>query len=163
VRQWLKFGHSMTAISFLGSVIVLWVMIAQLPPPEGALEVYVAQRQLMAQIASMVMMPSLLISLLFGMASMAAVSGFHSAPWAWAKLVTTVLMLEGSLLGIQSPIKREAALAEKALLDPTHIAGLAQNLSSEQMSLVLIGVVAMANVALGVWRPRFRAKTTAST
>ena len=163
MRQWLKFGHSMTAISFLGSVIVLWVMIAQLPPPEGALEVYVAQRQLMAHIASMVLMPSLLISLLFGMASMAAVSGFHSAPWAWAKLVTTVLMLEGSLLGIQSPIKREAVLAEKALTAPTHIAGLAQNLSSEQMSLVLIGVVAMANVALGVWRPRFRAKTRAST
>jgi len=111
----------------------------------------------------MVLMPSLLISLLFGMASMAAVSGFHSAPWAWAKLVTTVLMLEGSLLGIQSPIKREAVLAEKALTAPTHIAGLAQNLSSEQMSLVLIGVVAMANVALGVWRPRFRAKTRAST
>jgi hypothetical protein len=54
-------------------------------------------------------------------------------------------------------------LAEKALMDPTQITGLAQNLSSEQMSLVLIGVVAMANVALGVWRPRFRAKTTAST
>ena len=163
MRQWLKFGHSITAISFLGSVIVLWVMIAQLPRPEEALEVYVAQRQLMAHIASMVLMPSLLISLLFGMASMAAVSGFHSAPWAWAKLVTTVLMLEGSLLGIQSPIKREAVLAEKALIDPTKITGLAQNLSSEQMSLVLIGMVAMANVALGVWRPRFRAKTTLST
>jgi len=163
VRQWLKFGHSMTAISFLGSVIVLWVMIDQLPRPEGALEIYAAQRQLMARIASMVLMPSLLISLLFGMASMAVVSGFHSAPWAWAKLLTTVLMLEGSLLGIQSPIKREAILAEKALMDPIHIAGLAQNLSSEQMSLVLIGVVAMANVALGVWRPKFRAKTTAST
>lgn len=163
MRHWLKFGHSMTAISFLGAVIVLWVMIDQLPLPEAALDTYVAQRQLMERIASLVLMPSLLMSLLFGLASMAAVPGFHGAPWAWAKLVTTVLMLEGSLLGIQSPIKREAVLAEKALLDPVHISELAQNLSSEQMSLVLIGLVATVNVALGVWRPKFRAKTTAST
>ena len=163
MRHWLKFGHSMTAISFLGAVIVLWVMIDQLPLPEAALDTYVAQRQLMERIASLVLMPSLLMSLLFGLASMAAVPGFHGAPWAWAKLVTTVLMLEGSLLGIQSPIKREAVLAEKALLDPVHISELAQNISSEQMSLVLIGLVATVNVALGVWRPKFRAKTTTST
>jgi len=77
--------------------------------------------------------------------------------------VTTVLMLEGSLLGIQSPLKREALLAERALADPAQLSQLAQNISSEQSSLVLIGLVATANVALGVWRPRFRSKTRAST
>ena len=77
MRHWLKFGHSMTAISFLGAVIVLWVMIDQLPLPEAALDTYVAQRQLMERIASLVLMPSLLMSLLFGLASMAAVPGFH--------------------------------------------------------------------------------------
>ncbi len=163
VRYWLKFGHSITAMSFLGAVIVLWVMIDRLPLPDQALEIYVAERRLMERIASLVLMPSLLISLLFGLASMAAVSGFHGAPWAWAKLVTTVLMLEGSLLGIQSPLKREALLAERALADPSQLGQLAQNISSEQSSLVLIGVVATANVALGVWRPRFRAKPTALT
>jgi hypothetical protein len=66
-------------------------------------------------------------------------------------------------LGIQSPLKREALLAERALADPAQLSQLAQNIASEQSSLVLIGVVATANVALGVWRPRFRSKTTAST
>ena len=163
MRKLLKFGHSMTAITFLGSVVVLWVFHHYLPPPAEALEIYVAERQVMERVASLVLMPSLLISLLFGLASMAAVSGFHGAPWAWAKLVTTVLMLEGSLLGIQSPLKREALLAERALADPSQLGQLAQNISSEQSSLVLIGVVATANVALGVWRPRFRAKPTALT
>ena len=153
----------MTATSFLGAVIVLWVMLDRLPQPDQALEIYVAQRQLIERITSLVLMPSLLISLLFGLASMAAVPGFHGAPWAWAKLVTTVLMLEGSLLGIQSPMKREALLAEKALIDASQISQLASNIASEQSSLVLIGVVATANVALGVWRPKFRAKAKAST
>jgi len=163
MRHILKFGHSMTAISFLGALVVLWVLHQQLPHPDEALEIYAAQRQAMERIASLVLMPSLLVSLLFGMASMAAVPGFHAAPWAWAKFVTTVLMLEGSLLGIQSPIKREALRAARALEDAELVAQLGQTASSEQWSLIIIGLVATANVALGVWRPRFRSRATAST
>jgi uncharacterized membrane protein len=158
MRHLLKFGHSMTAITFLGSVVVLWVFHQQLADPEAALEVYVAERLIMERLATTVTLPSLVLSLLFGLFSMAAVEGFHNAPWAWAKLVTTVIMLEGSLLGIQSPIKREAALAGRALTEPDLISQLAQQLGSEQWSLVVIAVVAAANVALGVWRPRFRSK-----
>ena len=160
MRKLLKFGHSMTAITFLGSVVVLWVFHHYLPPPAEALEIYVAERQVMERVASLVLMPSLLISLLFGLASMAVVPGFHGAPWAWGKLVTTVLMLEGSLLGIQSPIKREAELAVAALTNGELVGELAQKLAAEQWSLILIGLVATANVALGVWRPRFRSRAT---
>ena len=160
MRKLLKFGHTMTAIGFLGSIAVLWVFHQQLPAPGEALEIYSAQRQTMGSISSLVLMPSLLITLLFGLASMAAVPGFHSAPWAWGKLATTVLMLEGCLLGIQSPIKREAALAASALSDETLVAGLALKVDAEQWSLILIGLVATANVALGVWRPRFRSKVS---
>ena len=38
----LKFGHSMTAITFLCSVVVLWVFHHFFPPPAEALEIYVA-------------------------------------------------------------------------------------------------------------------------
>ena len=156
MRKLLKFGHSMTAITFLGSVVVLWVFHHYLPAPEEALGIYVAERQVMERIASLVLMPSLMLSLLFGIASLTMVKSFHGAPWAWGKLFTTVLMLEGSLMGIQSPIKKEAALAVSALSDKSVIAGLALNAEAEQLSLLLIGFVAIANVALGVWRPRFR-------
>ena len=95
MRKLLKFGHSMTAITFLGSVVVLWVFHHYLPPPAEALEIYVAERQVMERVASLVLMPSLLLTLLFGLASFAVVTGYHDAPWAWGKLITTVLMLEG--------------------------------------------------------------------
>lgn len=42
MRKLLKFGHSMTAITFLGSVVVLWVFHHYLSPPAEALEIYVA-------------------------------------------------------------------------------------------------------------------------
>jgi len=163
MRQLLKFGHSMTAIVFLGAIAVLWVLHQQLPDPERALSLYAQARQAMERIAVLLLLPSLVLSLLFGLFSMAMVTGFHNAPWAWAKFVTTVVMLEGTLLGIQSPIVKEARRAEAALNDPTQLALLAQNLPAEQSSLVVIGVVATANVALGVWRPQFRSRSTASS
>ena len=79
------------------------------------------------------------------------------------RLITTVLMLEGSLLGIQSPIKREAELATAALNDITLVGDLALKLDAERGSLVLIGLVATANVALGVWRPKFRSRSRAAS
>ena len=163
MRKLLKFGHSMTAITFLGSVVVLWVSHHYLPSPAEALEIYVAERQVMERVATLVMMPSLLVTLLFGLASFAVVPGYHGAPWAWGKLITTVLMLEGSLLGIQSPIKREAELATAALTDISLVGELALKLDAERGSLVIIGVVATANVALGIWRPKFRSRSTAAS
>ena len=163
MRQLLKFGHSMTAIAFLGAVAVLWVLHQQLPDPEGALSLYASGRQAMERIAVILLLPSLVLTLLVGLFSRARGPGFHNAPWAWAKFITTVVMLEGTLLGIQSPIVKEARLAEAALNDPTKLALLAQNLSAEQSSLVLIGLVATANVALGVWRPQFRSRAKASS
>ena len=157
-RKILKFGHTMTGMAFLGSIIVLWVFHQHLAAPGDSLDIYNAQRQVMDRIATLVLMPSLLISLLFGLASLAMVQSFHSAPWAWGKLLTTVLMLEGSLLGIQSHVKKEAALAASALSDESLVAGLALQVGAEQRSLILIGLVATANVALGVWRPRFRSR-----
>ena len=154
----LKFGHTVTGMAFLGTIVVLWVFHEHLAAPGESLEVYTAQRQLMERIATLVLMPSLMLSLLFGIASIMTVRSFHGAPWAWCKLCTTLLMLEGSLLGIQSPIKKEAALAASALSDDSVIAGLALRAEAEQLSLILIGLVAIANVALGVWRPRFRSK-----
>ena len=163
MRKLLKFGHSMTAITFLGSVVVLWVFHHYLPPPAVALEIYVAERQVMERVATLVMMPSLLVTLLFGLASFAVVPGYHGAPWVWGKLITTVLMLEGSLLGIQSPIKREAELATAALTDISLVREVALKLDAERGSLVIIGVVATANVALGIWRPKFRSRSTAAS
>ena len=163
MRKLLKFGHSMTAMTFLGSVVVLWVFHRYLPPPAEALEIYVAERQVMERVATLVTMPSLLVTLLFGLASFAVVPGYHGAPWAWGKLITTVLMLEGSLLGIQSPIKREAELATAALTDISLVGELALKLDAERGSLVIIGVVATANVALGIWRPKFRSRSTAAS
>lgn len=51
MRQLLKFGHSMTAIAFLGAIAVLWVLHQQLPDPDQALNLYASGRRAMERIA----------------------------------------------------------------------------------------------------------------
>lgn len=158
MRYWLKFGHSMAAMTLLGSLAALLVVYQQLPVPADNLEVYAQLRVAMERITTLVTLPSLVASIVLGLLSMAFVSGFHNAPWAWAKLLTGVLMLEGSLLGIQGPIQREATRALAAMSDLAWVEQLGSTVIAEQRSIWAVGAVATVNVILGVWRPRFRAR-----
>jgi len=47
------------------------------------------------------------------------------------------------------------------LIDVSLVGELALKLEAERGSLVIIGLVATANVALGVWRPKFRSRSRA--
>ncbi len=155
MRQLLKFSHSLAAIGLLGSIIILFVLHQQLPDPFQSINIYVSLRQSMERIASLVLLPSLMLTVISGLISMAVVPGFHDSPWAWVKLLTSIVILEGSLLGIQGPIEKEAALAQAALSETGLIGSLSLHSLSEQRSLILIGFAASLNVALGVWRPKF--------
>lgn len=85
---------------------------------------------------------------------MAAVPAYHGAGWVWAKLATGVLMFEGTLLGVQGPMEREALTASRVLAGELPASNLAMSISAEIGSLWVLGAVAVVNVALGVWRPR---------
>ncbi len=63
-------------------------------------------------------------------------------------------MFEGTLLGIQGPMEREALTARAVLAGEASMTELALSISAEIGSVWVLGAVAVANVALGVWRPR---------
>ncbi len=166
-RYILKFLHTMGAIGLLGAMAALLIMLSDLAPPAEALDLYTAQRVTMAHIAQWLLLPSLGVTLVAGLFSMAFVKGFHNAGWAWSKLATGVVMFEGTLLGIQGPMEAEAQRAVRiasslqaessmVLSTTTESAQLAANLSAEWNSILLLGFVAVINVAVGIWRPRFQ-------
>ena len=72
-------------------------------------------------------------------------------------------MFEGTLLGVQGPLEREAIRARALLSDPTAADNLALNLSAEVGSIWVLGAVAIVNVALAVWRPKKRRKSVAQS
>jgi hypothetical protein len=85
---------------------------------------------------------------------MAMGRAFHNAGWAWVKLLSGVLVFEGSLQGIIGPLRQEAERSAAALAGNGTAAGLAGTLGPERNTLIVLILVATLNVALGVWRPR---------
>jgi hypothetical protein len=107
----------------------------------------------MAKIAAWIIGPSMLLTVVAGLLAIAATPGFQDAGWVWAKAATGILILQGCLhvLGPIQAASQHAAGALAASPDPT---GVARLLKAEGGTLWLLLAVSVANIALGVWRPR---------
>lgn len=108
----------------------------------------------LARIAAWVIGPSIVLTVITGLLAVVVTPAFQEAGWVWAKAATGILILEGGLhaLGpIQAAAKRSAAaMAEGATanVDPSPL------VSAETNTLWVLLAVGVANIALGVWRPR---------
>jgi hypothetical protein len=154
-KKILKLLHVLGTVGMLGALVSMLVLHTLLPPPE-ALVAYTTLRVAISRIAEWVLLPSLGLVLVGGLLAMAVGKHFHNAGWAWLKLALGVVMFEGTLLAVQGPAEREAALAEQAIAGDASPAGLALSLASEWYSLWIIALLAVLNIVLGIWRPRFR-------
>jgi hypothetical protein len=153
MRRLMKFLHTMGAIGLMGSMACLLVMLGMTPPP-SSLSQYALMRAAMGSVATWVFLPSLALTLVAGLLSIAVNRAFHNAGWAWMKLATGILVFEWGFAAIQGPMQQEAELSARLLADGSDTAALAASLGAEQNSLWVLLAVATANVVLGIWRPR---------
>jgi uncharacterized membrane protein len=158
MRRLLKFLHTMGAIGLMGAMACLLVLVIVAPPPTSLAE-YASLYGAMAKIASWILFPSLALTLVGGLLAMAWNNAFLEAGWVWAKLGTGVLIFEGGLVYVQGPIKEEAERSAAALAGHPDAAIPLGSYGAEPYSLWLLLAVAAANVVLGVWRPRFSARS----
>ena len=152
MRRSLKFLHTIGAIGLMGAMAPLLVLISFAPPPTS-LAGYTVVRGAMGAIATWIFLPSLTLTLVAGLLAIAFNHGYQNAGWAWVKLATGIVIFEGGLR-IQGSLQEEAGRSAKALageIDPMTLAG---SLGAERNTLWVLLVVATANVALGIWRPR---------
>ncbi len=155
MRYLFKFAHTLGAIGLLGTMAGLLVVLALLPDPSEDIQTYAVLTEVVDKLARWLLLPSLAITLVSGLLSMGSVPAYHSKGWAWAKLATGVLMFEGSLLAIQGPLQREAQLTRDFLEGTVDVTGLGTSFWAAGNSIWLLGGVAVVNVALATWRPRF--------
>jgi hypothetical protein len=144
----------MGAIGLMGAMASLVVVMSFGPAPTSLVR-HAAVMGAMAQIATWVFMPSLALTLIAGLLAIAVTPGFHDAGWVWAKAATGILIFEGGLLYVLGPIQAAAKTSADALgghLDPAIVA---RTFGAERNTLWVLLAVALANVVLGVWRPRF--------
>ena len=132
MRHLLKFLHTLGAIGLIGAMAALLVLSRMAPPP-AALEGYALIRGAMGVIATWIFFPSLGVTLI-------AASG--------------ILLFESGFVGVLGPIQQEAEQSALALAGSADPATLGTSLHGEQGVLWVLLAVAIANVVLGVWRPR---------
>lgn len=142
----------MGAVGMMGSMACLIVLMMSAPPP-SALAGYALIHAAMSDIATWILFPSLALTLIPGMLSIAVNRAFHNAGWAWAKLATGVLIFEGGLVYVEGPIREEAARAAQALAGTLDPAALTGSYGAEQSSMWALLAVSTANIVLGIWRP----------
>jgi hypothetical protein len=162
MRRTIKFLHTMGAIGIMGAMAALIILILVAPPTE-ALAAYAQNRAAMGAIAEWLLLPSLGLVLFSGLWSMAVTTAFHNAGWVWVKLASGILVFKGTLLSIQGPAQKEAALSAAVLAGDADPAVLGLSAGEEWGTLWVIMAIAVANVVLGVWRPRFGRRRQAAT
>lgn len=159
MKRWLKLAHELGGVGLLGAVAahaILSFHADGLPAAE-----YATMRHAILLLSEWLLLPSLLVVLASGLFSMALHPPFHNAGWAWIKAATTVLILEGTLVAVQGPARTAAEVsAEIAAGDSANAALLDDIVRHERGGLGVIAFLSVANIALAVWRPRFRRRAT---
>jgi hypothetical protein len=153
MRRLMKFLHTIGAIGLTGAMTCLIVLLALAPKPTS-LTGYALMSAGMNGIVTWIFMPSLALTLIAGLLAIAATPAYHSAGWAWAKLATGILVFEWGFTAVLGPLQEEAELSARALTGALDPAMLGASLGAERNSLWALLAVALANVVLGVWRPR---------
>jgi uncharacterized membrane protein len=155
MRRLVKFLHTLGAIGMMGAMATFLVLLLFLPEPASIAE-YARIRLAMGAISNWIFLPSMVLTLISGLLAIAVTRAFQDVGWVWIKLATGISVFEGGLVAIHGSMGREAALSAQALSQAVDPAKLGASLNSEWGTLWVMLAVSALNVALGVWRPRFR-------
>ncbi len=153
MRRLMKFLHTIGAVGLMGAMACLVVLLGFVPKP-SSLQQYALMSAAIGAVATWVFFPSLALTLIAGLLAIALNRAYHSAGWAWAKLVTGIIMFEWGFAAVLGPLQDEAEASARVLNGEADPATLVLSLQAERSSLWVLLAVAAANVALGIWRPR---------
>jgi hypothetical protein len=154
MRRLLKFLHTLAAIGFAGGLAAYMLVLTGAPEVSSVSE-YAALRASLVPVTKWLLMPSMLLGLISGLLAMAVSPAFQNAPWVWAKALSGILIFEAGLSAIDAPIRSAAAASAQAVageVDPRILADLVRDEWGAWWALLGLAV---ANVALAIWRPRF--------
>ncbi len=112
--------------------------------------------KILVHINSWVLLPSLICVVISGLISIAVHTPFHNAGWAWLKAALGLVLIEGTLISIIG--KTKLIYQQIAGIDgePLNQITLTQHSGGLKIALWVILALIVANIILGIWRPKFR-------
>lgn len=151
----MKFLHTVTGLGLVGG-LAAYMLVLWAGPEVSSVAEYAAMRESLAAVSKWLIMPSMLGVLVSGMIAMTLHFSYMEAPWVWAKLLSGVLVFEASLGSIDGPAKAAVIWSQRALKGEIDAAALAASVHDEWGAYWILLGLAVANIALATWRPKFR-------
>lgn len=159
MRKTLKILHTIAACGLIGGLAGHMVLLIVAHPQTP--RAYSALREAIAAISDYVLLPSLAIALVTGLLSMAVHKPFIDKGWVLLKAAMGILMFKGVLTVIAAQADHAAAVAERVANGEAGADMLARAIAYEWAALWTVMALSVANVVLGVWRPRLSRRPAA--
>lgn len=154
MRQLLKFLHTLASCGLIGGFVVYGVLLVYAAQDTPAR--YADLRHAVSLIANYILLPSLAVCLVTGLLSMAVHRPFQEKRWVWLKAALGIGMFEATLGIIGSKADYAAKISAKIAAGEADAALLKAALATEWQSIAAIMAISVANVVLGVWRPKLK-------
>ncbi|GGK18202.1 DUF2269 family protein [Salinarimonas ramus] len=152
MRKLVKILHSVAAAGLIGGLACYMVLLVAVPVEDAA--AYAGLRAAISALSSWVLLPSLAVGLVSGLLSMIVHRPFQEMGWVWIKAGLGILMFKGTLTIVSAKADAAAAIAQRIAAGAAGPEALDELLVLEWGTLAVVMAIAVANVVLGIWRPR---------
>ncbi len=154
MRKTLKILHTLAACGMIGGLLVYMLLLVE--ARQDTPEAYADLRWSISQLSDYVLMPSLAIVVVSGLLAMVVHRPYMDKRWAWVKAASGILMFKGVLTIVGAKANYAAGVAEKIANGEASREALDAALAYEWYALGAILALSVANVILGVWRPKLK-------
>lgn len=161
MRKAVKILHSLAAGGLLGGLACYAILL--LAAPQETPHAYAELRQSILVISNYVLFPSLALALVSGLVSMIVHRPFLDTGWVWIKALLGILMFKGVLTIMSAKADHAADVAARIARGEAPADALAGLVALEWGTLAAVGAIAVANVVLGIWRPKLVRRLSGGT
>lgn len=151
-KMTLKILHTLAACGLIGGLAAYMLMLVY--APQGTAADYADLRQTIKAISDFLLLPSLALALVSGLLAMVVHYPFQEKGWVWVKAATGILMFKGILTIVSAKAGHAAEMSRRIAEGTAPPDALEQLVNLEWGTLWIVMALSVANVILGVWRPR---------
>lgn len=148
----LKILHTIAACGLIGGLAAYMLMLMLAPQATPA--DYATLRETIKAISDYLLLPSLALALVTGLLAMVVHYPFQEKGWVWIKAATGILMFKGILTIVSAKAGRAAVMSRQIAEGTAPPDALDQLIGLEWGALWTVMALSVANVVLGVWRPK---------
>ena len=152
MRKATKILHTLASCGLVGALLGYIVIL--LAAPQETPAAYANARAAIAALCNYLLLPSLAIALMSGLLSMVVHPPFRETRWAWLKALLGLSTFKATLGIIGAKATAAANFSTRVAAGEAQQKALADAIAYEWGALTAIMVLAVANVVIGVWRPR---------